>query len=238
MQCAAVHECEYAVYYVSSSIDYLLQNSTSVHREGKVIHLVAESLTWPKNIRLGEGRKISASLREQVAAEQRRGSFFHQKATFPCVGQMRRVKPPYDVLTQRQSLSIGEGTRHSISEVADRYQGSDSAAQWHRLWSGAKPFVERTALVGFHMGKSNVAKPLDRQNTRHGFSHEGKQLSRAGMEEQRFIIDDEILVEREPARTFDHNGGVNAIDPFSNLMHIRPGLPVRHGHQSLLAMDE
>src|SRR5688572_8739769 len=86
------------------------------------------------------------------------------------------------------------------------------------------------------MGQSNVAKLVDRQHTRHGFSHERKHLSRAGMEEQWFLIDDEILVEREAARAFDHDRSVDAIDPFSDLMHIRSRLPVRHGHRRLLAM--
>jgi hypothetical protein len=57
------------------------------------------------------------------------------------------------------------------------------------------------------------------------------------VEEQWFIIDDEVLVEREPACPLDHDRRVNAIDFLSNLMHIRPGLPIRNGHQNLLAMD-
>jgi hypothetical protein len=85
------------------------------------------------------------------------------------------------------------------------------------------------------MGQSNVAKLFDRQHACHRFTYEWKHLSGAGMEEQWFIIHDEVLVERESACTFNRNRGVNPIDPVSNLMHIRPGLPVRIGHEILPA---
>ena len=58
-----------------------------------------------------------------------------------------------------------------ISKVSDRHHSSYSAAQWDRLRSGYKPFVERTAFVGFHMGKPNISKPLDRNNALHCFTH-------------------------------------------------------------------
>jgi hypothetical protein len=54
------------------------------------------------------------------------------------------------------------------------------------------------------------------------------------VEEQRLIIEYEVLVERKPACTLDHNGRINAIDPVSNLKYIRPGLAVRNGHPNLL----
>jgi hypothetical protein len=88
------------------------------------------------------------------------------------------------------------------------------------------------------MGKRDVAKPLDRQNARHRFTHEWEHLSRSGVKEQRFIIHDEILVEGEAACTFDYNRRIDAIDPVSNLMYIRPGLPVRNGHQTSLPSVE
>jgi hypothetical protein len=84
------------------------------------------------------------------------------------------------------------------------------------------------------MGQSNVAKLFDRQHACHRFTHEWKHLSRAGVEEQWVVIHDEVLVERESTCTFNRNRGVNPIDPVSNLMHIRPGLPVRNGHLNLL----
>jgi hypothetical protein len=87
------------------------------------------------------------------------------------------------------------------------------------------------------MGKRNVAKSLDWQQASHCFTHEWKHLSRAGVEEQWILIHDEVLVKREPACTLDHNRRANAIDSLSNFMHLRPELPVRRSHQTLLAMD-
>jgi len=72
------------------------------------------------------------------------------------------------------------------------------------------------------MGKRNVAKPLDRQDARHRFTNDWKHLSQAGVKEQRFIIYDDVLVKRETARTFDLDRRVDAINPVSDLMHIRP----------------
>ena len=129
-----------------------------------------------------------------------------------------------ECLPRKKHLSVGKCTRWPIREVANGYHGSNRAAQWYGLRSGHKPFVERAALVGFHMGKRNVAKVLDRQNAAHRFTNQRKHLSRPGVEEQWFIIHDEVLVEREPACAFDHNGRIDAIDPVRNLMHIRPGL--------------
>src|SRR5690606_18845524 len=64
----------------------------------------------------------------------------------------------------------------------------------------------------------------------HSFPHQWKHLSRAGMKQQWLIIDDEVLVERESAGAFDPERRIDAIDPLCNLMHIGPGLAVRHGH--------
>jgi hypothetical protein len=69
---------------------------------------------------------------------------------------------------------------------------------------------------------------------RHCFTLKRKHLSQPGVEEQWFIIDDEVLVERKSACTFDRYRGVNAIDPVGYFMHIRPGLPVRKSHDVLL----
>jgi hypothetical protein len=84
------------------------------------------------------------------------------------------------------------------------------------------------------MGQPDVAERFDRQHGRHRFTHEWKHLSWTGVEKQWVVIQDEVLIKRESARTFNHNRRVNAIDPVSNLIHIRPGLFIRYGHLNLL----
>lgn len=64
--------------------------------------LVTERLARSKNVRFCDGRKARSSLREQIATQQRRGSFFHQKAAIPPVWQMRRIDPTHGVLAQRE----------------------------------------------------------------------------------------------------------------------------------------
>ena len=56
------------------------------------------------------------------------------------------------------------------------------------MWSCGKPFIERATLVGFHMRKCNVAKPLARQHARDCFAYQRKHLSKASVEEQWFIV--------------------------------------------------
>src|SRR6266545_23199 len=146
---------------------------------------------------------------------------------------MRRIEPTHGVLAQTEQLSVGKRAGRPISKVTHRYYGSNRAAQWYGLRSDGKPFVERAALVGFHVGESDVAKALDWQNAPDRFTHQGKHPSRTGVEKQWHVIRDEVLIEREPACAFDRNWRVDAIDRVSHLMHIRPGLPVRDNHQTL-----
>ncbi|MGR8979643.1 MAG: hypothetical protein ACU84H_06080 [Gammaproteobacteria bacterium] len=56
------------------------------------------------------------------------------------------------------------------------------------------------------------------------------------MEEQRLIVQDEELVKRETACSFDRNRRINAIDSVGNFVNIRPGLAVGYGHQTPLAL--
>jgi hypothetical protein len=85
------------------------------------------------------------------------------------------------------------------------------------------------------MGKGNVAQPFDWEEARHGFPHERKHLAKPGMEQQRFIVRDEVLVEREPASTRENDGCIDAINPVGNFMHVRARSAIRNSHGSLLA---
>jgi len=51
------------------------------------------------------------------------------------------------------------------------------------------------------------------------------------------IIHDEKLVEREPTGTWDLDRRVDAINPVSDFMHIRSGLPVRDYHRRFLSTN-
>jgi len=62
----AIH-CRACTRVLPGSSRQASQHYTCVPRVREVIHLVTESLARPKNVRLRDGRKIRASLREQVA---------------------------------------------------------------------------------------------------------------------------------------------------------------------------
>ena len=97
--CAAVHARECCRVCRGK----LLKHHARVLCVREVVHPMTESLARPENVRLRDGRKISASLREQIAAQQRRGSFFRQETAFPRVRQVRRVEPTHGVLAQRRA---------------------------------------------------------------------------------------------------------------------------------------
>ena len=86
-----------------------------------------------------------ASLREQIAAQQRLRFFFHQEAAFPGMRQMRRIEPLHGMFAKGEFLPVSEGTGRSVGEIVDRYQGSHRAAKRHGSGSYREPLVERSA---------------------------------------------------------------------------------------------
>jgi hypothetical protein len=54
------------------------------------------------------------------------------------------------------------------------------------------------------------------------------------MEQQWLIVCDEVLIEREATGARDCQWRVNSKDTFRNFMHIRAGLTICNGHQTLL----
>jgi hypothetical protein len=57
------------------------------------------------------------------------------------------------------------------------------------------------------------------------------------VEQQWFIVSNQILIEREAVPIFKHNRCIDAINPIGNFMHIRPGLAIRKCHFTLLIME-
>ena len=63
------------------------------------------------------------------------------------------------------------------------------------------------------MREGKVAEPLDRQDAGDRLSHQREHLAQSGVEEQRLIINYEVLVEGEPAAAFEYNRRIDAIYP-------------------------
>ena len=79
----------------------------------------------------------------------------------------------------------------------------DLAAHRLRLRRDGQEFVHRAAFVGLEMREGEVAQAAHRQ---HGFDRGARRFedaAQAGVEEQRLVVDDQILVEREAAGNVD-----------------------------------
>ena len=72
---------------------------------------------------------------------------------------------------------------------------SRTVAYRNRVRCCRQPLVQGSAFVGFNMGKCNITKFFGRQDTIDGLQYQGEHFSQAGVEQQRFIIRDEVLIE-------------------------------------------
>ncbi|MCQ4345941.1 hypothetical protein NGA35_00555 [Pseudomonas stutzeri] len=157
----------------------------------------------------------------------------HQQAALPGVRQVRGVQPLHDAPAERQRLAVLERPRRAVGEIVDRHQRRHRAAQRYRLRGDGQPFVERAALVGLDVGQADVAQALDRQHAGHRLAHQREQPARAGVEQQRLVVEQQVLVEREAAALHPHRG-VDAVDAVGDLDDVGARLRVGDGHGALL----
>lgn len=80
--------------------------------------------------------------------------------------------------------------------------------------------VERAAFVGLHVRKGKVAESFDRHHVRHGLAHQREHPAGTGVEQQGLVIEDQMLVEREPHAALELRR-VDAVDPVGNLVDVR-----------------
>jgi hypothetical protein len=58
-----------------------------------------------------------------------------------------------------------------------------------------QPLVERTAFVRFDVRERDMAQANHRHDVFHRFQYQREQLTQAGVEEQGFVVVDQVLVE-------------------------------------------
>ena len=164
---------------------------------GEVVHRRAERFARAQDVRFGERRLAGAALGEQVAAQEGARGGLHHQAAVPAVRHVRRVEPAHRVRAEAQHFAVGERAGRSVRHVVDGDHRGDLPAQRLGAWRRRQPFVERAAFVGLEVREADVAQPLDRQHAADGLAHEREQPPRPGVEEQRRVVDDQVLVEIE-----------------------------------------
>jgi hypothetical protein len=96
-------------------------------------------------------------------------------------------------------LAVAERARCAVGIVGDRDLGGDAAADRLGIGCGGKEVVERAALVGLEMREGEPAQASDREDAPDRLRRDLEGLAVAGVEEQRFVAGDQVLVVAEAA---------------------------------------
>ena len=98
-----------------------------------------------------------------------------------------------------ERLAVGERAGLAIRDVVDGDHRRDLAAQGRGLRGDGEELVQRAALVGLEVREADVAEARRRQHGLDRLADEREHPARAGVEEQRLLVDDQVLVEGESA---------------------------------------
>ena len=162
------------------------------------------------------GGCVRSGLREEIAAEKGARRRLEEESAFPRVGQVRGVEPGEAPLAGRERLAIGECARRAVRGIGERDRGADEARHRRRARRRRQELVHRSALVRFDVRKTDPSELVDRQDARDRLAHRPEQTSPAGVEEERLVVHDQDLVEREAARHLPDRGA-DAVNAIANL---------------------
>ncbi len=108
------------------------------------------------------GWMVRTALRKQITAQQCSRLFVEEETAFPRVRKVRCVHPTDRTASQRKALAVAERSRRSVRHVVDAHHGGHLPTERNRLWSCSEKLVERSTLIRFEVGETDVSKLLDR----------------------------------------------------------------------------
>ncbi len=215
----------------------LAEQGAGVLRVREVVHRSPHRLARGEDVGVGERLAVRTGLREEVAAEEGPGGGLEGVPALPAVGEVRGVEPPDAVLAERELLAVAERPRRPHRLILDRRERGDEAARRGRGRRCPEELVQRAALVGLVVRERDPPEPLHRQHRGDGLAREREDAPRPGVEQERLVVCDEVLVEAEAARDRHgrgRQGGADAVDARCDLVHPGSGLRVRdHGGRGL-----
>jgi hypothetical protein len=97
--------------------------------------------------------------------------------------------------SRRERVSGGKREGRPVCEVSDVDHGSDLAARGLRLRGSSEPLIQRAAFVHFEVAPTDPAKRCRIDQLADRFPQSGKHLSHPGVEEQRFLVSNEKVIE-------------------------------------------
>jgi hypothetical protein len=112
---------------------------------------------------------------------------------------MRRADMPHPVPAELEDLAVGERHGRPVGQVVQRHHAAERPMGGFGLRRCGEQLVHGPALVGFDMAEGDPAEPVKRGDRGDGLGEEREGGSVSGMEQQRLLVVDEVLVEGEPA---------------------------------------
>ena len=122
---------------------------------------------------------------------------------------MGRVEPTHRVLAEIEHLAVSQGARGPVRQVANRHHGRHAPTDRYGLRGRREPIVERPSLVGFCMGKGDIAKLLYWQD--------------------RFAEVSDRVIEVTRDGTAGHKGHISRLGEILTLEKIKPDLIIVNG---------
>jgi len=119
---------------------------------------------------------------------------------------------PHPVRAELEDLAVGERHGRPVGQVVQRHHAAERPMGDFGLRRCGEQLVHGSALVGFDMAEGDPAEPVERGDRAMASARSGSG-SMSGMEQQRLLVVDEVLVEGEAGRAdVGHEGG-EPVDP-------------------------
>jgi hypothetical protein len=131
---------------------------------------------------------------------------------------MRRVDVADAVDAELDHLTIRERTRRSVGEVVERHHAAETAVRDLGSRCGREQLVHGAALIGLDVAEGDPPKPLDGRDAGDRVADEREHPARSGVEQQRLLVVDEELVEREASGSDVGDEGREPVDAGSDLI--------------------
>ncbi len=139
-------------------------------------------------------------LGEQIAAEQGGRLLLEQVAAVPSVGQVGGVDPAHGVVAEGELLAVAEAARLAVGDVVDGHHLGHRTTERYGAGCHGQELVEGAAFVGLEVRDAEIAQAADRDHGLDGLADQRKHPARPGVEQERFVVDDQKLVEGETHR--------------------------------------